>query len=173
MHPQTQLRAHEVAKRNAPGWTEFKETAKRLSSPGSCFIHAYVWGPWLRKMTFYLPYPAALENVIICLDSEWFLGAIIEGCGDALWSVVHAALIIPRFFTNKQWDVSSSPALVTSGFCLFLCVSFIYCYISLCLPVFAFLQAICWTCWSGEPTPRGSTTASPSWRRSMARRSSK
>lgn len=34
----------------------------------------YVWGPWLRKMTFYLLHPAALENVIICLDSEEFFG---------------------------------------------------------------------------------------------------
>lgn len=35
------------------------------------------------------------------------------------------------------------------------------------------LQVICWTCWSGEPTLRGSTTASRSWRRSTARRLSK
>lgn len=137
---------------------------KDFSSQGLCFIHVYVWGPWLRKMTFYLLFSAALQNVIICMDSEEFWEAIIERCGDALWSEVHTALIILCSFTNKHEMPLDLLCFVYPSFTV---ISLHTCFFV------SFIQVTCWTCWSGEPTPKGSTTASLSWRRSMARRLSK
>lgn len=52
-------------------------------------------------MTFYLLYPAALKKCHHLFGFRRVLGAIIEGCGDALWSVLHTALIILCFFIKR------------------------------------------------------------------------
>jgi len=65
---------HVKLQKDTSSWTGSGETAKRLSSWGLCFIHAHVWGTWLRKNTFYLLYPAALEHVVVCLASVEVLG---------------------------------------------------------------------------------------------------
>lgn len=72
-------------------------------------------------MTFYLLYPVALENVIVCLDSVEFWGYNWR-----LWwcFVIHIALIILLFLTNKSYVVISSACLAH------FCISFVYWYIS-------------------------------------------
>lgn len=72
-------------------------------------------------MTFYLLYPAALENVIICLDSVEFLGYNwrVWWCF-VIWGACRSHN--PAFLYKQTRGVSLSLLLVTSPFLYLLCL---------------------------------------------------
>lgn len=51
------------------------------------------------------------------------LGALIEGCGDAVWSEVHTALLIPLFLTNKRCFYLSCPYLYLLCLLIYFCLT--------------------------------------------------
>lgn len=148
------------------------------SRGGSCFIQPLSWGrcqrgKWLfiSSLCFFLCFSPPLKNVIafFCLvqsfsdggGGNWKLQWRLVSCGEAACRPLH---------TVRGEESHSSAAVVLSSVLVWLCAFWLP---PLTPPPHPPRQATCWTCWSGEPTLTGSTTASPSSRRSTAQRSSR